>query len=84
MESLTMKTEIRFVKNIPLFRTQKAYIADFPVDGIPGARQTNHQVDDRQVDVAPIDDTAYWQLDIHGFGLVAVEDAKKGYQVHLQ
>ncbi|VUC30708.1 unnamed protein product [Clonostachys rosea] len=45
MEDRTITSEIPFLARSDLYKTEKPYGADFPVDGIKGASITNHVFD---------------------------------------
>ncbi|KAL3952366.1 hypothetical protein ACCO45_012309 [Purpureocillium lilacinum] len=62
-----METHVRYLGRSAIFKTEKAFSTDFPVDHVEGARRTNHEIDDRAVTVTAITDHNQWRLDVHGF-----------------
>ncbi|KAL6409840.1 hypothetical protein AUP68_06238 [Ilyonectria robusta] len=68
-----METHVRYLARSPIFETERAFSTDFPVDHVDRARRTNHEVDDRPVTVAPIEDPSQWKLDVHGFCILHAE-----------
>jgi hypothetical protein len=62
-----METHIKYIARSPIFKTEKAFTTDFPVDHVEGARQTNQEDDVRPVTVSCIENPNEWKLDEHGF-----------------
>lgn len=62
-----METYIRYIKRTPILTAEKGYSTDFPVDHVPGAKETNQESDMRPVTVTPITDPSTWDIDTHGF-----------------
>jgi hypothetical protein len=62
-----MEADVIYLGRNPLYDIEKCFSTDYPVDHVPGARRTNHELDKRTVKVTPITYQDSWKLDVHGF-----------------
>ncbi|KAI0545211.1 hypothetical protein F4679DRAFT_599885 [Xylaria curta] len=88
---------MNYVARLKIFETEKAFFTDFPVSSIPGARQSNHQVERTPIQVHPIQDYSRFDLNVNGFCVIRAEtslnseqaftkskDVKKAYWAQIE
>ncbi|KAJ2994000.1 hypothetical protein NUW58_g1671 [Xylaria curta] len=67
---MALSTTMNYVARLDIFNTEKAFSTDFPVSSVPGARRSNHEVEQTTVQVHPIENESQFNIDIHGFCVI--------------
>lgn len=77
------QTRVAYLARSANFQTEKAFDTDYPVDHVHGARKTNHEDDEQQVNISSIISIDDWDLNTHGFCIIKAETSLRCNDIFL-